>query len=64
MNQPELEEKQEKLTGQEVDITAVTNDELLELLDDIGTAYMTCTHHPLTHIEYGTPTEINQMVVC
>lgn len=56
--------KQAREDAQEADIAAITNDELLELLDDIGIAYLTCTHHPLTHIEYGTPAEINNSVVC
>ena len=66
MNKAEMEKqgRREEIKAQEVDITAITNDELLELLDDIGTAYMTCTHHPLTHVEYGTPVEINNSVVC
>lgn len=41
--------------------------ELLDILDDIGVAYMTSSHHPLTHLEYGTtddPREINKRFAC
>lgn len=30
-----------------------TDDDLLELLDDIGLTFALHTHHPLTHLEYG-----------
>jgi hypothetical protein len=45
----------------------IEDKDLLEILDDIGVAYMSCTHHPLTHFEYGAtddPRDINKRFAC